>query len=149
MTHPPENPQECGLDGALADLLDLGLLAKHAHWNLVGPRFAALHSLLDELAEFACQSADLVAERAITLGHPPDGRAVTVVARSSLPTVAPGLLLDTVAIPAFEAAVDVVADRIHSVLDAFDADLVTVDLFTHMLGALETYSWRLRAQRSS
>ena len=45
----PGNEQAGALDGALADLLDLSLLAKQAHWNVVGPRFSALHALFDDL----------------------------------------------------------------------------------------------------
>src|SRR5262245_66412054 len=39
----PVNPRATTLDGTLADLLDLALLAKHATWNVYGPRFEALH----------------------------------------------------------------------------------------------------------
>ena len=80
-----EHPQADALDGALADLLDLGLLAKQAHWNVVGPRFPAMHHLLDQLADLARTSSDRVAERAVVLGHAPDGRAASITRLSSLP----------------------------------------------------------------
>jgi starvation-inducible DNA-binding protein len=142
----PENHQAIALDGALADMLDLSLLAKQAHWNVVGPRFRALHLLLDDLAALARDSADRIAERAATLGRSPDGRVATIFQLSSLPTVDPGMLHDVEAITAFIAILDAVADRIHSALEAFEKDVVTVDLFTGELAAIEKYAWMLRAQ---
>jgi len=143
-----ENRQASGLDGALADLLDLGLLAKHGQWNVVGARFPAMQLLLDELADFARASADLVAERSVTLGHPPDGRGVTITTRSSLPDVEPGGLRDVEAITTFVAILEALATRIHSGLEAFETDLVTVGLLTSILATVERYAWMLRAQQS-
>ena len=142
----PESDQASALDGALADLLDLSLLAKQAHWNVVGPRFRAMHRLLDELSCLARGSADLVAERAVTLGHSPDGRAATIVTLTSLPSVERGMLRDAEVITAFVAILDVVADRIHAALEAFEEDFVTVDLFTKVLADVEKFAWMLRAQ---
>ena len=45
------------------------------------------------------------------------------------------------------AILDAVVSRIHSVLEAFDTDLVTVDLFTSVLAEIEKHAWMLRAQR--
>ena len=92
-----EHLQSSALDGALADLLDLGLLANQARWNIIGPRFLTMRLVLDEIADFARCSADRVAERAITLGHAPDGRAASIAKLSSLPTIEPGGLRDVVA----------------------------------------------------
>jgi len=141
-----ENRQASELDGVLADLLDLGLLAKHARWNVLGPRFWALERTLNELAEFARVSADSVAERAVTLGHPPDGRAVTITTRSSLPDVESGALRDADAITAFLAILDAAATRIHAGLEAFETDLVTAALLTNLLATVEKFAWTLRVQ---
>jgi hypothetical protein len=39
------------LNQNLADILDLQLQAKHAHWNVKGPGFFSLHELFDKVAE--------------------------------------------------------------------------------------------------
>jgi starvation-inducible DNA-binding protein len=144
----PVNEQANALDGALADMLDLSLLAKHAHWNVVGPKFQAVHQLLEQLADFARTSADAIAERAATLGHSPDGRAGTITLLSSLPALEPGFLGDERAVGAFVSIIDHVTNRIGLILDLFENDLVSVNLFTGMLAAVEKYAWMLRAQRN-
>ena len=141
------NGQAGALDGALASLLDLSLLTKHAHWNVVGPRFASLHELLDELSGIASIGADRVAERAVTLGHAPDGRASTIASLSALPTIEPGAQPDAGTLLAFTAILDGLMTCIHAALQAFESDLVTVDLFTHVLADVERCAWMLRAQR--
>ncbi len=61
------------LQEALTDLIDLSLIAKQAHWNVVGPHFRSLHLQLDDLVADSRQFSDAVAERAAALGISPDG----------------------------------------------------------------------------
>ncbi|MFD4251978.1 Dps family protein, partial [Amycolatopsis thermoflava] len=82
------------LQRTLTDLIDLGLLAKQAHWNVTGPHFRAVHLHLDELAATTREHADSVAERLAALGVSPDGRASTVAAESTLPGLPAGPLAD-------------------------------------------------------
>ena len=55
------------LNQHLADVLDLRLQAKQAHWNLKGPHFIALHELLDKIADGVEEFSDDIAERAVAL----------------------------------------------------------------------------------
>jgi starvation-inducible DNA-binding protein len=41
------------LQASLVDLIDLSLVAKQAHWNLVGRQFHDVHLHLDELVSTA------------------------------------------------------------------------------------------------
>jgi len=52
----------------LADAVDLQLHCKHAHWNVKGPNFIALHQLFDQVNDDVEDYIDLIAERAIQLG---------------------------------------------------------------------------------
>lgn len=56
------------LNQNLADILDLQLQAKQAHWNVKGPAFFSLHELFDKAAEELEGFADEIAERAVALG---------------------------------------------------------------------------------
>jgi starvation-inducible DNA-binding protein len=140
--------QAGSLDGALAQLLDVALLADHARWNVVGSRFASVHDLLHDIARVARAGADRVAERAVTLGHAPDGRAVAITTLSALPSVEPGPRTDDDTVIAFTAILDGLMNCIHAALEAFESDLVTVELFTSVLADVERFAWMLRAQRS-
>ena len=72
------------LNGRLADSLDLGLQARHAHWNVRGPQFIALHDLFARLYTNLDRYADLLAERAVQLGGMAEGTVRSVGNRSGL-----------------------------------------------------------------
>src|SRR4051794_6370472 len=73
------------LQATLVDLVDLSLVAKQAHWNLVGRQFHDVHLHLDELVDTARKYSDQVAERTVAIGVPADGRAATVAEKSRVP----------------------------------------------------------------
>ncbi len=99
------------LQGALVDLVDLSLVAKQVHWNVVGPRFRSVHLQLDEVVDIARTHSDTVAERASALGVSPDGRAATVAAGSGIGVVPTGWVKDTDAVGALVAALGAVITR--------------------------------------
>src|SRR5882672_5061011 len=72
------------LNQQLADVLDLGLQAKQAHWNVKGPNFIALHELFDKVAEELEEFTDDIAERAVELGGVAEGTVQTVSKNSRL-----------------------------------------------------------------
>src|SRR5579885_2314255 len=73
------------LNQQLADTADLRTQTKHAHWNVKGPNFIALHKLFDELADELNEFADEIAERATALGGFAAGTARVVAAKTRLP----------------------------------------------------------------
>ena len=72
------------LNQNLADVLDLGLQAKQAHWNVKGPRFIALHELFDKLAEELEEFSDDIAERAVASGGLALGTSEVIFKQSRL-----------------------------------------------------------------
>src|SRR2546427_8671106 len=72
------------LNQELADVLDLGLQAKQAHWNVKGPHFIGLHELFDKVAEELEEPTDNMAERAVELGGVALGTIQIVSKRSRL-----------------------------------------------------------------
>ncbi len=72
------------LNARLADLIDLQLQAKQAHWNVKGPHFIALHELFDKVTDGARAYVDLVAERIVQLGGVAEGTLQAVAKASQL-----------------------------------------------------------------
>src|SRR5277367_2957191 len=56
------------LNQKLANVIDLGLQTKQAHWNVKGPHFIGMHELFDKAAEHLEEFTDEIAERAVELG---------------------------------------------------------------------------------
>ncbi|MFE0455139.1 Dps family protein [Streptomyces sp. NPDC058914] len=135
------------LQGALVDLIDLSLVAKQVHWNVVGPRFRTVHFQLDEVVDTARTHSDTVAERASALGVPSDGRAATVAAGSVVDTVARGWVEDTEAVRTLVTALGAVITRMRERVAATgDADPVTQDIFIKITAELEKHHWMFQAE---
>ncbi|MEU5276521.1 DNA starvation/stationary phase protection protein [Streptomyces asoensis] len=135
------------LQGALVDLVDLALVAKQVHWNVVGPRFRSVHLQLDEVVDVARAHSDTVAERASALGVSPDGRAATVAAGSGIGAVQAGWVKDTDAVGSLVTALGAVITRMRERVSATgDADPVTQDIFIGITADLEKHHWMFQAE---
>ena len=135
------------LQGALVDLLDLSLVAKQVHWNVVGPRFRSVHLQLDEVVDSARTHSDTVAERASALGVPPDGRAATVAAGSGIGAVSDGWMKDTDAVRTLVDALGAVIVRMRERVEATAAaDPVSQDIFIGVTADLEKHHWMFQAE---
>ncbi|MGA4839224.1 Dps family protein [Streptomyces sp. G45] len=135
------------LQGALVDLVDLSLVAKQIHWNVVGPRFRSIHLQLDEVVDTARQHSDTVAERASTLGVSPDGRAATVSASSGIGSVPEGWVKDVDAVGTLVTALGAVITRMRERVDATgEADPVSQDIFIGITADLEKHHWMFQAE---
>ncbi|NYI03066.1 Dps family protein [Allostreptomyces psammosilenae] len=135
------------LQGALVDVLDLSLVAKQAHWNLVGPRFRSIHLQLDEVVELARAAADRLAERAAALGVNPDGRADTIAKTSGVPAFEAGWVKDTDVVNSFIEAFQRIITRMRERVDATEkSDPVTQDMIIEVTQELEKQSWMFQAE---
>lgn len=135
------------LQGALVDLLDLSLLAKQVHWNVVGPRFRSIHLQLDEVVDSARTHADTVAERASAIGVSPDGRAGTVAKTSGIDTVTDGWVKDTEVVEIMVAALSATITRLRERIELTDKpDPVTQDILIGVSRDLEKAHWMFQAE---
>jgi starvation-inducible DNA-binding protein len=135
------------LQSTLVDLVDLHLVAKQAHWNVVGRFFRDVHLQLDELVTTARGFADDVAERAAAIGVSPDGRASTVAEGSGVPPFAVGWRTDQQVIESVVDALDKLVHRLRARIDETDkTDLVTQDLLIAISSKLEEAHWMWQAQ---
>jgi starvation-inducible DNA-binding protein len=135
------------LQATLVELIDLSLLGKQAHWNVVGPNFRSIHLQLDEIVDTARLASDRVAERIATIGDAPDGRAGSVAKSSGLPDFPAGQVPVTEAVQRVSATVDAMSERLTArILRLADADPVSQDILIGTADELEKQAWMLRAQ---
>ena len=135
------------LQASLVDLIDLSLVGKQAHWNLVGRQFHDVHLHLDELVATARDYSDKVAERMAAIGVSPDGRAGTVDKSAAVPDFAAGWVTDRDVIEKIFEAVDVVVRAMRPRIEETEkTDLVTQDLLIEVVGTLEEARWMWQAQ---
>ena len=134
------------LQANLANLIDLTLMGKQAHWNLRGAQFRAIHLQLDEIVNDIRLQSDEVAERILTLGLAADGRAKTVAKTSTLEAFPSGF------VPALEAAQEL-AQGINATVRTLreglaelgELDPVSQDLAIGVTASLEKHEWMLRS----
>ncbi|WP_214403837.1 Dps family protein [Pseudonocardia lacus] len=137
------------LQATLVDLVDLSLVAKQAHWNLVGRQFHDVHLHLDELVETARSYSDKVAERLAAIGVSPDARTRTVAAASAVPEFAAGWVSDRDVVRRVFESIDVVVRGVRSRIEQTEkADLVSQDLLIALTAALEEARWMWQAQNA-
>lgn len=135
------------LQGALVDLVDLALVAKQIHWNVVGPRFRSVHLQLDEVVDTARKYSDTVAERAAALGISPDGRAATVAVGSGIGVTPEGWVDDTTAVGALVEALGAVITRMRERVESTgEPDPVSQDIFIGITADLEKHHWMFQAE---
>ncbi len=134
----------------MVDLIDLSLIAKQAHWNVIGPSFRSVHLALDELVTTAGDFTDSSAERATAVGVSPDGRAATVVESSSAMGFPEGWQQDAAVIEIIVANLAAVITRLRArIEETGKADPVTQDLFLGIAARLEQLHWMWQAQSAS
>ncbi|MEU6779051.1 DNA starvation/stationary phase protection protein [Nonomuraea angiospora] len=135
------------LQGALVDLIDLSLVAKQAHWNLIGPHFRPIHLQLDELTELARSHMDTIAERAVAVGINPDGRSTTVAKSTKLQQPESGWIEDGKVVATITDLLDGVSKRMHERVRATDEpDPVTQDLLIAVAQDIDKQHWMFQAQ---
>lgn len=120
------------LNQQLADIIDLGLQVKFAHWNVKGPNFFALHELFDKIAEELEDFIDDIAERAVELGGTAMGTLQAVSGNSRLAPYPTGTRPGTdhinilaAALAAYGATVRLAIESATTCGDAGTADLLT------------------------
>lgn len=129
------------------DLIDLHLVGKQAHWNVVGLNFRDLHLALDEVVDAAREFSDQVAERMRAIYVTPDGRTKTVAEQSSLPDFPAGEINTAETVDLITASLYAVAGTARRIHDDVDAeDPTTADILHGILERLEQLAWMIDAE---
>lgn len=131
----------------VAELLDLQLQAKQAHWNVRGPRFYQLHLLFDQVHEVVSGLTDIVAERASQLGGIVEGTVQAVHDHSELPAYPLDLQEGLGHVQALSAAIAAAGQRARAAIDQADEldDKNSADIFTEVSRALDKQLWFVEA----
>ena len=135
------------LNGHAADCLDLRTQAKHAHWNVKGPNFIALHELFDDVAEAADEYLDLIAERLVQLGGVAEGTLRAAAAHSSLPGYPLDIADGEEHVEALSTALAAFGQPVRRAIDEVSklGDQDTADLLTAVSRGVDKWLWFVEA----
>ena len=135
------------LNDRLADLIDLQLQAKQAHWNVKGPNFIALHELFDGVNEEISDFVDTTAERIVTLGGTAEGTLAAVSKRTRLAAYPLNISNGRDHVEALSTALATVGKAVRAAIDKSNelGDADTADLFTGVSRGLDKKLWFVEA----
>lgn len=135
------------MNARLAEVLDLSLLTKQAHWNIKGLQFIAVHEMLDGLRAELDVHSDTIAERVAQL----DGIALGTTQEVAKATSLPPYPTDIRKIPdhlqalaeRYAASGKTAREGIATADDAGDAD--TADILTAYSRTLDKSLWFIKS----
>jgi starvation-inducible DNA-binding protein len=133
----------------LADSIDLQTQCKHAHWNVKGPAFIALHKLFDEVNEAVEEYVDLIAERIVQLGGIADGTARSVATRTSLLDYPDNLTSGQQHVAALSDALARFGRTTRMGIEEMDEleDAVSGDILTEITRGVDEWLWFVEAHQ--
>jgi starvation-inducible DNA-binding protein len=139
------------LNQRLADALDMNAQAKHAHWNVKGPHFIALHELFDKIAESVEEHVDELAERITALGGTAYGTLASATRATSLPAYPEDISEGMKHVDALATALADFGRKLRKSIDeaARQGDAGTSDLYTAISREVDKYLWFLEAHLQS
>lgn len=135
------------LSQRLAEVIDLSLQAKQAHWNVKGPNFIALHELFDKAAKELVGLIDGIAERAVEFGGVALGTVQSVATTSRLAAYPLDIASGKEHFAALSKPLPNVGAAVRSAINADTnaGDAATADLFTETLRSVDKLLWLIEA----
>jgi starvation-inducible DNA-binding protein len=131
-------------------LNDLALTLKHVHWNVVGPHFIAVHTMLDPQVDAVRAMVDETAERIATLGGSPDGTPGALVSERTWENYKLGRADAQEHLVALDHVYSgIIADHRRAAEATEQSDPVTQDLLIAQLHGLEQFQWFVRAHHET
>ena len=139
------------LNARLADCIDLQTQVKHAHWNVKGPSFIALHELFDKINDEVLDYVDEIAERAVQLGGVAEGTARSVAKRSTLAEYPADAVDGRGHVEALSTALATFGKAARKAIDLSSelGDQDTADLFTGVSRGIDKWLWFVEAHHQA
>jgi starvation-inducible DNA-binding protein len=131
----------------LADVIDLQMQLKQAHWNVKGPHFIGLHELFDKVAEEVESYVDEIAERIVQLGGIAQGTVRSAAAHSRLEEYPQTIADGSAHVEAVAKALSTFGREMRLSIDEADTlgDADTADLFTEVSRGIDKWLWFVEA----
>jgi len=131
----------------LADVTDLQLQLKQAHWNVKGPHFIGLHELFDKIAGEIEDYVDMIAERIVQLGGIAEGTVRVAAARSRLEEYPLAIAEGRAHVEAVARALSTFGRAARVTIDEAGAleDADTAELFTEISRGIDKWLWFVEA----
>ena len=135
------------LNQRLAEVVDLQMQLKQAHWNVKGPHFIGLHELFDKIAEDVASYADMIAERVVQLGGIAEGTVRLAAARSRLDEYPLKIADGAAHVEAVARALSTFGREARMTIDEGNAlnDADTADMFTEISRGIDKHLWFVEA----
>ena len=127
------------LQNRLSQEQEAALVLKHAHWNVTGPNFIAVHEMLDPEVEAVLAQADETAERIATLGGTPDGRADAITRNRTWKPFDVDGRAGTEYYDAF------IADDRKAIAELDELDVISSNIIQDHVQELEKFQWFMRS----
>ena len=134
------------LQDRLNALNDLALTLKHVHWNVIGPNFIAVHTMLDPQVDAVRAMVDETAERIATLGGSPTGTPGALVRERDWDDYSIGRAGTLEHLGALDVVYTGIIDAQRRAVDATEElDPVSQDMLIGHSAQLEQFHWFVRA----
>jgi starvation-inducible DNA-binding protein len=134
------------LQDRLNSLSDLALTLKHVHWNVVGPNFIAVHTMLDPQVDAVRVMVDDTAERIATLGGSPVGTPGALVAQRGWDDYSLGRAGTLEHLGALDVVYTGIIEAQREAIETTEElDPVTQDMLIAQSEQLEQFHWFIRA----
>ena len=135
------------LSACLADGIDLYNATRHAHWNVKGPQFHALHTMFEDFYTQLATDIDELAERLVQLGGTAMGASQAVAGATRLPPYPTEIRAGQDHVAALLDRYGAVAKALREGIDATDeaGDADTADILTGISKHIDKALWMLEA----
>lgn len=134
------------LQARLAALVDLSLTLKHIHWNVVGPSFIGVHTMLDPQYAGVQLMVDATAERIAAMGGVPSGLPGNIVSTRTWDDYDLGRADSQAHLAALDLVYrNVITSHRDAIKATEEPDPVTQDMLIGQTGELEQYHWFVRS----